>query len=107
MSQALALLEEALDMARQEKNALECGAYDEAIELAQKRGCITGQAWNLVQPGDRAAYEQGLRELLNLQGQLAKIAARAKDAIRERLNRSRQEKRRIQGYHLAVGQALQ
>ena len=107
MGQALALLDEALDLAKREKTALEGGAYEEAIELASKRGEITGMAWGLLDSGEADACKTRVGRLVELQRQLTAIASAAQETIRERLCRSRQEKRRIKGYHMAVGQALQ
>lgn len=107
MSQGLALLDEALDLARQEKSALEEGEYDEAIGMAQKRVDITDQAWNFLQTTEHEPYRKRLLELADLQKQLTELATSARNAVRQRMNRSRQEKKRMQGYHLAVGQALQ
>ena len=107
MSQALALLDDALEMARKEKSALEEGAYDAAIELAAERNRVTGLAWNSMKAGEEAAYRTRLLEISDLQNQLAQFAASARDKIRASLNRSRQEKKRIKGYHMAVEQALQ
>lgn len=107
MSEALNLLDGALDLARKEKTALEMGEYAEAIELAEERGKLAGQAWNAFKVEDSAAYRTRLLELSGLQNQLAQIASKARDSVRSALGRSRKEKKRIQGYQLAVGQALQ
>lgn len=107
MSQALDLLDDALAMARKEKTALEEGSYEEAIELAEERTKITGLAWNALKSADAPAYRARLGELLRLQDQLAQFATMAKTRIRNSLNRSRQEKKRIRGYQLAVEQAIQ
>lgn len=107
MSQALDLLDDALEMARKEKSALEEGAYENAIELAQERNKITGMAWNSMKAGEENAYRSKLLEISNLQAQLAKFAMNARDQIRASLNRSRQEKKRIKGYRMAIEQALQ
>lgn len=107
MSQALELLEDALDLARREKTALEGGAYDEAIELAEERSRISGMAWNMMKAGEESAYREGLLKLSTLQSQLAQVASNARETIRKSLCRSRQEKKRIRGYQMAVGQALQ
>ncbi len=107
MSQGLDLLYEALDLARKEKSALEEGSYEEAIELAEKRGNITKMAWNVFKEGERAPYHKRLLELSGIQAQLTEIASAAQSVIRQKLSRSKLEKKRIQGYHLAVGQALQ
>jgi len=107
MSPGIALLDEALELARQEKSALEEGAYDEAICMAQKRNEITGMAWNYLEHAEREPYRKRLLELSGLQEQLSEIAARAKAAVRQSMNRSKMEKRRMNGYHMAVSQALQ
>lgn len=107
MSQGIALLDEALDLAQQEKNALENGDYEEAIELAEKRGELTNMAWDLLDMKESASYRSRVMELSTLQSQLSTIASRAREVIRQKLCRSRQEKKRIRGYHMAVGQALQ
>lgn len=107
MGQGLALLDEALDLAMREKMALERGSYEEAIELAAKRGEITGMAWDMIHSSDADACKSRIGKLAELQKQLTAIASGARETIRERLLRSRKEKKRIQGYHLAVGQALQ
>ena len=99
MSQGLCLLDEALDLARQEMLALEDGAYDRAVELAERRNEVTSMAWHVL--------ESGSTELTRLQEHLADLAAKAQEVIRASLQRSRREKQRMRGYHQAVGQALQ
>lgn len=107
MGKGTVLLDEALDLAAQEKIALEDGAYEKAIELAEQRGKITDMAWNVLDMAETAPYKARLSKLADMQKQLTAIASRAQDVIRASLCRSRQEKRRINGYHIAVGQALQ
>lgn len=107
MSQGICLLDEALLLARQEESALEKGEYEEAIELAQKRNELTGMAWNSFDKSEKGAYHKRLLELANLQTHLTALASRAHEVLREKLSRSRQEKRRMRGYQMAVGQALQ
>lgn len=107
MSQGIALLDEALNLAHQEKIALENGAYEEAMDLAEKRGELTGMAWDFLDMKDTAPYRRRILELSRLQTQMAEIATRAQDVIRNHLTQGRQEKKRMRGYHLAVGQALQ
>lgn len=107
MSQGIALLDEALNLAHQEKIALEGGEYEEAIELAEKRGELTGMAWNLFDKNDTAPYQKRFSELARIQTQLTSLAKKAQNAVRQKLNRSRMEKKRINGYHMAVSQALQ
>lgn len=106
MSQGIALLNEALDLARQEKTALESGAYENAIALAEKRKDLTNMAWNLYGAADKDSYTTKLGQLAMLQKQLTAIATRTHAAIRAKLNHSRQEKKRYRGYQMAVSQAL-
>lgn len=107
MSAGIALLDEALELARQERTALLEGFYEEAIDLAERRGELTGQAWNLLGSESAAQYRKRILELTRLQEQLSNLASSARDKIRESLSRSRQEKKRIRSYHTAIGQALQ
>lgn len=106
MSQGVALLDEALELARQEKAALESGAYESAIELAEKRGNLTNMAWNLYGADEKETYASKLSQLTTLHSQLTAIASRAHAAVRDKLNHSRMEKRRYRGYQMAVSQAL-
>ena len=107
MSQGTCLLEEALCVARQEREALEKGEYEEAIELAQRRSELTGMAWNAYDKEEKSSYSKLLRELAGLQAHLTDLAGRAHETLRAKLSRSRQETKRIRGYQMAVGQALQ
>ena len=83
------MLDEALELARQERAALENANYEEAIELAGRRGELTGMAWSLL-----------ARETMDDYGS-------ARNDVRQSLNHARREQRRIRGYHQAVGHALQ
>ena len=98
MNQGVCLLDEALNLARLEMAALEDGAYDRAVELAERRGEEDSQA---------DQYRTPLIELARVQDQLTELATRAHSEIRSQLQRSRLESRRMRGYHRAVGQALQ
>lgn len=107
MCRGIALLDEALELARQERAALENANYEEAIELAERRGELTGMAWGLLVREAVDAYRGRLLEQARLQEQLSDIAARARDDVRQGLSQARREQRRIRGYHQAVGHALQ
>ncbi len=107
MGQGVELLNEAIDLARQEKKALEDGEYDDAIQFAEKRAELTGMAWNLLDAASRESFKKRLEILGDFQKQLTDIALKAQTAIRNRMNHSKQEKRRMNAYSMAVGQALQ
>ena len=107
MNQGIVLLEEALNLAQAEKCALEGGEYDEAIAIAEKRSQLTGMAYNHMTHEDEEPFRLKLLELSDIQNQLTSIASKAHNAVRQRLNRSKMEKKRMRGYQIAVGQALQ
>lgn len=107
MSQGITLLDEALQLARQEKDALETGNYAEAIDMAAKRGQLTSMACNLMVTGEKEPFRIRLLELSKLQKQLTGMATRAHDVVRQKMNRSKQEKRRMHSYQMAIGHALQ
>ncbi|MBQ4567836.1 MAG: hypothetical protein IJA79_06890 [Desulfovibrio sp.] len=107
MNQGLSLLDQALTLARQEFVALEEGAYEHAIELASQRGEMTNMAWNMLDSTSTEEYRIRLAELHSMQEQLTSLAREAHERIRSRLQNTRHEKRRMQGYHRALGQALQ
>ena len=107
MSQGVCLLDEALNLARLEMAALEDGAYDRAVELAERRGEITSMAWHMLD-GDNVEECRGhLIELNRVQEHLTSLATRARDTLRQELQRSRLERQRMHGYQQAIGQALQ
>lgn len=107
MSEGLALLDEALNLAAREHAALEEGEYEHAMELARQRGEMIGAAWNMYEPADNAQYRERVLRLSTWQEKLTVLATEARDAIRKSLQSSRLQKRRLNSYHLAVGQALQ
>ena len=105
MNQGVCLLDEALNLARLEMAALEDGAYDRAVELAERRGEVTSMAWHMLEDSQADQYRTHLIELARVQDQLTELATRAHSEIRSQLQRSRLEGRRMRGYHRAVGQA--
>lgn len=107
MCQGIALLDEALQLAHRERAALESANYEEAIELAGRRGELTDMAWSLLDDDAVEDYRSRLAEQARLQEELSGMATSARDEVRRSLNHSRQEQRRIRGYHQAVGHALQ
>lgn len=107
MCRGIALLDEALDLAHQERAALENANYEKAMELAERRAELTGMAWSLFARNAEDGYRSRLLEQARLQEQLSDLAARARDEVRRSLNQAHKEQRRIRGYHQAVGHALQ
>ena len=99
MGQSAGLLHEALELARQEMAAMQGGAYDKAVALAERRNSVTCMAWTVM--------EESSVELVRLQESLTSMARKAHEEIKAGLGRSRRERRRLTGYRQAVGQALQ
>ena len=85
MCRGIALLDEALELARQERAALENANYEEAIELAERRGELTGMAWGLLVREAVDAYRGRLLEQARLQEQLSDIAAQFDGEARHQL----------------------
>jgi len=107
MNQGVCLLDEALSLARQELAALEDGAYDKAVTFAERRNEVTSMAWQMLEDDQAEQYRERLVQLAHMQEHLTELAASAHNDIRAQLQSSRRERRRMQGYHQAVGQALQ
>lgn len=107
MNQGVSLLDEALRLARQELTALEDGAFDKAVTFAERRSEVTSMAWQMLEEGHSEQYRERLVELAHMQEHLTELATNAHENIRSQLQHSRRERRRMQGYHQAVSQALQ
>ena len=107
MNQGLCLLDQALDLARQEMIALDDGAYDRAVELAEQRSELVSMAWNFLEMDTTLSYREKLVELTRFQEQLTFKATEAHNAIRESLHKSRLERNRMNGYHQSISYALQ
>lgn len=107
MAHGICLLDQALDLAMQEMAALEDGAYEKAVELAEKRNEVTSMAWHMLESGSVEEYRGHLVELNRVQEHLTSLAIQARDSLRQDLQRSRRERQRMNGYHQSIGQALQ
>ena len=64
-------------------------------------------AWQMLEDDQAEQYRERLVQLAHMQEHLTELAASAHNDIRAQLQSSRRERRRMQGYHQAVGQALQ
>lgn len=107
MAQGITLLDQALHLAQKEMTALEEKDYEKAMELAEKRNEITAMAWSVLESDGAGAYRKRLIELTRMQEALTAVATEAEQIARTDLRRTRMEKQRLQGYHRAVGMALQ
>ncbi|CAI3229698.1 hypothetical protein [Desulfovibrio legallii] len=107
MGQSAGLLHEALELARQEMAAMQGGAYDKAVALAERRNSVTCMAWTVMEESSVEQCRESLQELVRLQESLTSMARKAHEEIKAGLGRSRRERRRLTGYRQAVGQALQ
>ncbi|MBQ9537449.1 MAG: hypothetical protein IJU79_06670 [Desulfovibrionaceae bacterium] len=105
-NQGLKMLDHALEIAAKEKSAMEQEDYEDAINLSIQRGRITNEAWDYFEDGIRDEYRQKLIKLNAIHKTLYKLAVDAHTKIAASLSRSRQEKRRMRGYQVAVAQAL-
>ncbi|MDR2821099.1 MAG: hypothetical protein LBB60_11295 [Desulfovibrio sp.] len=107
MRQGIRLLDKALDIAHQEMTALEDGDYRRAEKLAEKRGGIIDEAWNLLEDDATDQYRSRLVSLSQMQECLTSMANGARSVIVDSLRKSRLERRRMHGYRQSVGHAFQ
>ena len=102
MSDALTLLDEALELGRKELALLADGDVDGVWEASQARGQLLDQAWRERDGVDVDQLLGKLKRLRELQGQMTSDAKRLRDDLREDLARVRQEGKRFSGYASAT-----
>mgnify|MGYP000887696422 CR=1 FL=1 len=102
MSDALTLLDEALELGRKELTLLADGDVDGVWEASQARGELLDRAWRERDGVDMDHLLGKLKRLKELQGQMTSDAKRLRDDLRADLARVRQEGKRFSGYASAV-----
>ena len=107
MNQGVSLLDEALSLARQEMAALADGAFDRAVELAERRQEVISMAWPVLADDREGLCRDQVMQLADIQDRLSGVAVAVRESLRADLQRSRLERQRMHGYHMSVGQALQ
>ncbi|MBQ7457327.1 MAG: hypothetical protein IJS54_06965 [Desulfovibrio sp.] len=105
--QGLCLLDQALEIAAKEMEAIEQEAFEEAIALSKEREKITLLAWDHYTPTLREQYRQRLTTLLECHKKLIAKATVSHDHVQAAMQQSKLERRRIKGYHQALSHALQ
>ena len=99
------MLDAALDLARKEKIALHQENYEDALEISRECGKLTNEAWLFYRAEIRDEYLAKLLELKSIQDDLQTFAQNAHETVRASLFSSKQERRRMKGYQMAVSQA--
>lgn len=107
LNAGICMLDQALELAHREMEALGDEDYGLAVKLAEQRSEITSMAWRMLASGCDEGYRNRLLALSELQVQLAEKASQAQESLRADLQQARRQRQRIRGYHQAVGQALQ
>ena len=102
MSDALTLLDKALEKGQSELRLLEAGEVAELEPLAQDRSKLIEQAMKFRDPEKVNLIRDKLIELQTLQGQLTKEALRVREVLKEDLQRAKQENKRFTGYGRSV-----
>lgn len=102
MSDALALLDEALELGRKELSLLAEGDVDAVVEASRARGELMDRAWRDHEGVDVDQLLGKLKRLKELQGQMTSDAKRLRDDLRADLARVRQEGKRFSGYASAA-----
>ncbi|WP_297259711.1 hypothetical protein [uncultured Desulfovibrio sp.] len=107
MSQSLSLLDQAFQLGRLEREALNGKNYDLAVELSEQRQLLTQQAWEKLREGDRPAYLERLLRIADLQKELTELARAAHSSILAALQGSRRQKKRLTGYQRTIALSIQ
>jgi len=104
MSECLNLLEQALDLGRQELEFLASGKVEETEEAAHERGNLMELAWQAKEREQIDVDEllDKLRQLKNMQGQLTREARSLYKSLESDLARARKEHGRLTGYRQAT-----
>ena len=105
MDSASDYLRQALQIGMDELAALRKGDVDTATELASQRGYLTSLAWTAKMDVPQAVFKQQIMQLHGLQEILTQEAQRLKESIRQSLNNTHKEQRRMTAYKQAVGYA--
>lgn len=102
---ATQLLDEALRIGARELDALRAGDVDLASELCEQRAALMEQGW-AKRENDLGEVRSRLIALRDLQERLFAEGNTLKEEIRDQLNQSKQQMRRMRGYRQAVSQAM-
>jgi hypothetical protein len=99
MADSMTLLEEALEVGREELEHLINGRDEEAQSAAHRRGELMDRAWRNRQGADFEALVLKLKELQSQQGRLTSEAKKLHETLRQDLAKAKQENRRLTAYH--------
>ena len=103
MHESLRLLEAAISLALQEKEALAAGDEELLESLCQEREDLMAKAWERRDGCDAAELEEKLRSLQTMQQRLTREAKIQAATLREALKDSRRQGVGLSGYHKASG----
>lgn len=104
MSECLNLLDQALDIGRQELDFIAAEDVDSLDDAAIKRDALIAQAWE-ARDSESVDVEEllyKLRQLKSLQGQLTREARALHKRLEADLMRTKQETKRFAGYGKAA-----
>lgn len=99
------LLDEALQVGARELDALRAGDVDLASELCAQRADLMERGW-ARRENDCGELRSRLLALRDLQERLFAEGRALKQQIRDQLNQSKAQMRRMRGYGQAVSQAM-
>ena len=102
---ATELLDEALQVGARELDALRAGDVDLASELCERRADLMERGW-ARRENDCGELRSRLLALRDLQELLFEEGRALKRQIRDQLNQSKEQMRRMRGDGQAVGQAM-
>jgi len=98
MSDCLSLLDQALDMGKQELESLAEGRDEAILETASERCRLIEQAFESRGKADVDLFLGKLKQLKNMQGRLITEARRLHETLARDLAHAKQENKRLTGY---------
>ncbi|MDL2271781.1 hypothetical protein LJC23_01970 [Desulfovibrio sp. OttesenSCG-928-I05] len=104
MHDSLRLLDDALEIARQELRALDAEDEERLHELCEQRMTLMDQAWARRDGCDPQLLAKALTAIQNVQRSLSLLAGSRSQELSDLLKDSRQESLRINGYRRATTQ---
>ncbi len=98
MRTPIQILDEAIEIAKQECTALSQDDLEKAESLGARRSQLLIEAWNMREQCDAHIYKAKLLQLKSVQAFLTDQATKKQQEVRQGLLRSRKENKRMASY---------
>ncbi len=102
MPKADTLLDEAIEIGKQELRAINANDEVKAAQLAEKRSALIQAAWEQRHDCDPKVYKAKLLQLQSMQKFLTNVVQEQKNTSGKNVVRARKETKRMDGYKKAM-----